>query len=140
MEERSFTSSKCATPGKGRILTGVFKSGAGKVKGWGALSKFLAAGFEVFHPGINVQPSVFIQKMKRFSPHVIILLCQGNVSSVKELIEEIKREELRSMVRIVLYGSSIKKSVRDEIHADAYAENEQELFDIVNEIMDETSL
>jgi len=138
MEEVSLTSLKGALTEKGRILTGVFKSEAEKVKGCGAFSKFLAAGFEVFHVGINVKSSVFIQQMKRFSPQVVILLCQGNINGVKQLIETIKEEGMRSMARIILYGININESVRDEVHADAYAENEKELFDIVNEIMSET--
>jgi len=138
MEEISFTSSKGTTLGKGRILTGVFKKETGKVRRCGIFSKFLAAGFEVFHVGINVQTSVFIQQMKKFSPQVLILLCQGNISSIKQLMEAIKEKEMRSMVRIILYGPGINESVRDEVHADAYAESEQELFDMVTEIVDET--
>jgi methanogenic corrinoid protein MtbC1 len=73
--------------------------------------------------------------MRKFSPHVLVLLCEGNIDGVKSLIEAIKEEEMRSMARIVLYGSNIDESVRDVVHADAFAENEQDLFDIVNEIV-----
>lgn len=140
MEEVSFTSSNGTTPGRGRILTGVFKSETGKARGGGVFSQFLAAGFEVFHLGTNVKISVFIREMNRFLPQVIILLCQGNITSIKKLIETIKEEGLRSMARIILYGPDIEESVRDEVHADAYAESEQELIDIVNEIVSYTSL
>ena len=140
MEEASFTPLRNSIPGRGRILTAVFKSGSKKVKKCGVFSKFLAAGFEVLHVGINVHTPVFIRQMKRFSPHVIILFCQGNISGIKELIEAIKGEGMRSMVRVIVYGSSIRESVRDEVHADACAENEQELLDMVNEIVNETFL
>lgn len=139
MEEVSFISSNGATPGGGRILTGVFKGETEKVKRCEVFSKFLAAGFRVFHLGINVEPSVFVQQIKRFSPHVIILLCQGNIAGIKRLIEAIKEEEMRSIARIIIYGPEIEESVRDEVHADAYAENKQELLDMVNEIVSETS-
>lgn len=135
MEKISLTSSSGANLGKGRILTGVFKSGTGKVKRCGVFSKFLAAGFEVFHLGINVPPSAFIRQIKIFSPQVLVLICQGSISGVKELIETIKEEEMRSMTRIILYGPDVGESVRDEVHADACAENEQELIDMVEEIM-----
>jgi len=135
MKEVSFTFSKHAGLGKCRILTGVFKSGAGKVKRCGVFSKFLAAGFEVFHLGINIHPYAFIRQIKIFSPHVLVLICQGGTDGVKELIEAIKEEEMRSMTRIILYGKDIEESVRDEVHADAYAESEQELIDMVKEIM-----
>jgi len=136
MEKVSFTPLNDAPSVKGKILTGVFKSGSGKAKRYRALSKFFAAGFEVLHVGINVKNALFIQEMKKFSPHALILLCQGNIDGV----EAIKEEEIRSMARIILYGSNIHESVRDEVHADAYAENEKDLFDIVNEVVREIFL
>jgi methanogenic corrinoid protein MtbC1 len=56
------------------------------------------------------------------------------------LIELIKEEDMRAMARIILYGPDIEETVRDEVHADAYAENEQDLFDMIDEIMAETFL
>lgn len=140
MEKVSFTPLNDAPSVKGKILTGVFKSGSGKAKRYRALSKFFAAGFEVLHVGINVKNALFIQEMKKFSPHVLVLICLGNIDGVKSLIAAIKEEEIRSMARIILYGSNIDESVRDEVHADAYAENEQDLFDIVNEVVREIFL
>jgi len=137
MEKISFTPLSDAVSLRGKILTGVFKSQSGKAKMCGAFSKFFTTGFEVFHVGINVHNSVFIQQMKKFSPQVIVLLCQGNIGGVKSLIDAIKEEEIRSMARIILYGSHIDESARDEVHADAYAESEQELFDMVSEIVSE---
>ncbi len=140
MEEISQQPSPGTSSGRGKILTGVFAGEGESVKDCEAFSKFLAAGFELYHVGINTHPAVVIQKMKRFSPQVLILLCQGNVDAMKELIEVIKREQLRSMVRIVLYGPSIGESVRDEVHADAFAESEQDLFDMVSEMVRESLL
>jgi len=140
MEKVSFTPLNDVPSVKGKILTGVFKSESGKVKRCRAFSKFFAAGFEVLHIGINVPHSVFIQQMKKFSPHVLVLVCQGNVDGIKELIETIKKEEMRSMARIILYGPKVSELVRDEVHADACAENEQDLFDMVNEMVREIFL
>lgn len=135
MEKTSFFPLHGARSAKGKILTGVFTCGSGKVKRCGTFSKFIATGFEVLHVGINVHNALFIKQMKKFSPHVLVLLCEGNIDGVKSLIEVIKEEEMRSMARIVLYGSNIDESARDIVHADAFAENEQDLFDIVNEIV-----
>ena len=135
MEKTYFPPLHDARSVKGKILTGVFTCGSGKVKRCGAFSKFFATGFEVLHVGINVHNALFIQQMRRFSPHVLVLLCEGNIDGVKSLIEAIKEEEMRSMARIVLYGSNIDESIRDVVHADAFAENENDLFDIVSEIV-----
>jgi methanogenic corrinoid protein MtbC1 len=142
MEDMSFTpsNSNSATSVRGKILTGVFKSGSGKPKRCSAFSKFFETGFEVLHVGINVPHSVFIQQMKKFYPHILVLVCQGNVDGIKELIETIKKEGMRSMARIILYGPKVSESVRDEVHADACAGNEQDLFDMVNEMVREIIL
>ena len=47
---------------------------------------------------------------------------------------------MRSMARIILYGPGIEESVRDEVHADAYAENELDLLDMIDEIMGDALL
>lgn len=142
MEDMSFTpsNSNSATSVRGKILTGVFKSGSGKPKRCSAFSKFFETGFEVLHVGINIPHSVFIQQMKKFYPHILVLVCQGNVDGIKELIETIKKEGMRSMARIILYGPKVSESVRDEVHADACAGNEQDLFDMVNEMVREIIL
>ena len=100
----------------------------------------LAQGYEVLHVGTNVKPLLLIQQMQKFTPQVIILICQGNIAYIKKLIELIKEEDMRAMARIILYGPDIEETVRDEVHADAYAENEQDLFDMIDGIMAETFL
>jgi len=120
-----------------RILSGVFKNDTAQVRRCDLFSPLLAQGYEVLHVGINVEPSRLIKQMQKFTPQVLILICQGNVGDIKQLIELIKEADMRSMVRIILYGPDIAETVRDEVHADAYAENEQELFDMVEEVMAE---
>ncbi len=135
MEKAPFINLKVVSLVKGRILTVVFRNNTDKIKINDVFSKFFAAGFEVMQLGINVKPSQFILLMKRFSPHVLIFLCQDNRDDIKELVEAIKKEGMRSRVRIILYDPEINESVRDEVHADACTDSEQELFDMVNEIM-----
>jgi methanogenic corrinoid protein MtbC1 len=127
-------------PYQGRILSGVFKNDKDKAKPCDLFSQLLAEGYEVLHMGNNVKPMFFINQMQKFSPQVIILICQGNIDCIKQLIEVIKDKDLRSMARIILYGPEVAEAVRDEVHADAYAANEQDLSDMVRAIMSETFL
>jgi methanogenic corrinoid protein MtbC1 len=138
MKEVFITCSDGSTLGQRRILSGVFKNDTAKVMRCDLFSHLLAQGYGVLHVGTNVEPALFIQQMQKFTPRVIILICQGKVDYIKQLIELIKEEDMRSMARIILYGPDIEGTVRDEVHADAYAENEQELLDMVDEIMTET--
>jgi len=140
MKEVSNTCSDGSTLVQRRILSGVFTSDTAKVRRCDLFSQLLAQGYEVLHVGTNVKPVLVIQQMQKFTPQVIVLICQGNVDYIKQLIELIKEEHMRSMARIILYGPDIEETVRDEVHADAYAENEQDLFAMVDEIMAETFL
>ena len=127
-------------PKQGRILSGVFKNDEEKAKRCDLFSQLLADGYEVLHMGNNVKPTIFIHQMQKISPQVIILICQGNINCIKHLIEVIRDKDLRSMARIILYGPEVEESVRDEVHADAYAANEQDLSDMVRTIVGETFL
>ena len=135
MKEVSITCSDGSTLVQRRILSGVFTNDAVKVRRCDLFAQLLAQGYEVLHVGTNVKPVLLIQQMQKFTPQVIILICQGNVDYIKQLIEFIKEEEMRSMARIILFGPDIEETVRDEVHADAYAENEQDLFDMIDEII-----
>lgn len=121
-----------------RILSGFFVNDAVQVKRCDLLSPLLAQGYEVLHVGTNVRPALLIKEMKKFTPQVLIFICQGNIGGIKQMIEIVKEENMRSMARIILYGPDVAETVRDEVHADAYADNEQELFDIIEEVMAET--
>ena len=140
MKEVSITCLDVSTLGQRRIISGVFTSDTAKVRGCDLFSQLLAQGYEVLHVGTNVKPALLMQQMQKFTPQVIILICQGNVDYIKQLIELVKEEDIRSMARIILYGPDTEETVRDEVHADAYAENEQDLFDMIDEIMAETFL
>jgi methanogenic corrinoid protein MtbC1 len=137
MKEVSITGSDGSTLVPRRILSGVFTNDAVKVRRCDLFAQLLAQGYEVLHVGTNVKPVLLIRQMQKFTPRVIILICQGNVAYIKQLIEFIKQEDMRSMARIILFGPDIEETVRDEVHADAYAENEQDLFDMIDEIMAE---
>jgi methanogenic corrinoid protein MtbC1 len=140
MKEVSITCSDGSALGQRKILSGVFTSDTAKVRRCDLFSQLLAQGYEVLHVGTNVKPALLMQQMQKFTPQVIILICQGNIACIKKLIELIKEEDMRAMARIILYGPDIEETVRDEVHADAYAENEQDLFDMIDEIMAETFL
>ena len=140
MKEVPIPCKESLTTKQGRILSGVFKNDEEKAKRCDLFSQLLADGYEVLHMGNNVKPTLFIHQMQKFSPQVIILICQGNIDYIKQLIGVIREKDLRSMARIILYGPEVEEAVRDEVHADAYAANEQDLCDMVCAIMNETFL
>ena len=140
MKEVPVPCQESSIPKQGRILSGVFKNDEDKAKRCDLFSQLLADGYEVLHMGNNVKPMLFINQIQKFSPQVIILICQGNIDCIKQLIEIMRDKDLRSMARIILYGPEVEEAVRDEVHADAYAANEQDLSDMIRAIMSETFL
>ena len=77
--------------------------------------------------------------MRKFSPHALILFCQSNTACIEKLIQTIKEVGMRSRIRIIIYGPNSNEITRDRVHADACANDEQELLDIVNEILSNSS-
>jgi len=140
MKEVSITRSDGSTLAQRRILSADFTTNTATARRCDLFPQLLAQGYEVLHVGTNVKPVLVIQQMQKFTPQVIVLICQGNVDHIKQLIELIKEEDMRSMARIILYGLDIEETVRDEVHADAYADDVQDLFDMVGEIMGGTVL
>jgi methanogenic corrinoid protein MtbC1 len=139
MEKVSLPNTKETNPIKGRILMGIFSSSLQKERKNAVITSLLNAGLEAVTLGLNVNPFQYIQLMRKFSPHVLILFCQSNTACIEKLIQTIKEVGMRSRIRIIIYGSNINEITRDEVHADACANDEQELLDMVNEILSNPS-
>lgn len=122
-------------PMKGRILMGIFSNRLQNERKDVVITSLLNTGFETVTLGLNVNPSQYIQIMRKFSPHVLILFCQSNTACIEKLIQTIKEDGMRSRIRIIIYGPNINELTRDAVHADACANEEQELLDMVNEIL-----
>ena len=126
-------------PIKGRILMGIFSNSLQNERNDAVINSLLNTGLETVTLGLNVKPSQYIQIMRKFSPHVLILFCQSNTVCIEKLIQTIKEVGMRSRIRIIIYGPYINEITRDQVHADACANDEQELFDIVKEIVSNPS-
>ena len=138
MDQIFSSKTKEITPIKGRILMGIsnnLQDDAGEA----VITNLLRAGFEALALGADLNPSQYIKALRKFSPQVLILFWANNTSYIKKLIQAIKQVGMRSRLRIVVYGPDIKEITRDEVHADACANDKQELLDIVNEILSNPS-
>jgi methanogenic corrinoid protein MtbC1 len=126
---------KEAIPIKRKIIMGTFSNNPRYSIRDNIIINFLNAEFEVLILGLNVKPSQYVHIMRKFFPQILILFCQSNTDGVRELIQVIKQAGLRSRIRIILFDPNINEIIRDEVHADACANDGQKLLDIVNEIL-----
>ena len=129
---------KESTPIKGRIMIGISNSLQNDSRD-AVISNLLKTGFEALTLELDLNPSQYIKIMRKFLPQVLILFWKSNTGYIKELIHTIKKVGMRARIRIVIFGPDIKEITRDEVHADACANNTQELLDIVNEILSNPS-
>lgn len=84
-----------------------------------------ANGFEVIDLGVDVSAKRIIQTLKETGARFLglSLLLSSMVSSLKEVIESVDRAGLRDSVRIIIGGACTSDQLREELGADAYAED-----------------
>ncbi|MCS7280161.1 MAG: cobalamin-dependent protein [Desulfobacterota bacterium] len=82
-------------------------------------------GYEVYDLGVDVPPSVFVEKIKEVKPQVVGLsgFLTLAFDSMKRTVEEIKKHGLRESVKIMIGGGQIDEKVKEYVGADAYGKD-----------------
>jgi len=88
-------------------------------------SMLTAAGFEVIDLGTDVPVEKFVEAVKQHKPDILCMsaLLTTTIPVQEEVIEALKKENLRDRVKVMVGGSPVTQSWADEIGADGYAEN-----------------
>ncbi len=81
-----------------------------------------AAGFEVIDLGINVKGNDFLKAVKEHRPDVLAMsaLLTTTAMEQKNVIEGLKKENLRDKVKVIVGGSPINQEFSESIGADGY--------------------
>jgi methylmalonyl-CoA mutase cobalamin-binding domain/chain len=84
-----------------------------------------ATGFEVYDLGVDVEPEVFIEKIKEKEAQILGLsaLLTTTILEMKTVIEKLKKAGIRDKVKVLLGGNAVTKEFAKEIGADAAALN-----------------
>jgi methanogenic corrinoid protein MtbC1 len=84
-----------------------------------------ATGFEVYDLGVDVDPEVFIKKIKETGAQILGLsaLLTTTILEMKTVIEQLKKAGIRNKVKVLLGGNAVTKEFAKEIGADAAALN-----------------
>ncbi|AOY74765.1 cobalamin B12-binding domain-containing protein [Clostridium formicaceticum] len=87
-----------------------------------------AAGFEVYDIGIDQSADAFLEKVKEVKPQIIGMsgVLTLAIDSMKNIIDEIKKEGLRDDVKIIIGGNPVTKEACEHVGADAFTTNAAE--------------
>lgn len=79
-----------------------------------------STGFIVYDLGVNVKPQQFIDKIVETDSNILLLSALTTTTSLamKEVIEELKKLNMREKIKIVVGGVSVNKEFAQEIGAD----------------------
>lgn len=81
-----------------------------------------ASGFEVIDLGINVKGDEFLKAVKEHNPDMVAMsaLLTTTMMEQKNVIDGLKKENLRSKVKVIVGGSPINQEFAESIGADGY--------------------
>lgn len=96
------------------------------------------SGIKVHDLGVDVPIELWIQKIKELKPDIVGLSClmAASLSSMRNVIQEIEKRNLRDQVKIIVGGGALSKTAAEQIGADAYAYDAMDALKIVNEFLD----
>lgn len=97
-----------------------------------------AAGFDVYDLGENVPVETFIRKVKELKPDLLGLsaLMTTTVTCQRDVIEQLKAENLRGGVKVIVGGAPTTPKWAEEIGADGWAENASVAVQKVKELLE----
>ncbi|HBC95808.1 MAG TPA: cobalamin-binding protein [Clostridium sp.] len=87
-----------------------------------------AAGFEVYDIGIDQSASAFIGKIREVHPQIVGMsgVLTLAIDSMKQIIDEFKKENIRDKIKIVIGGNAVTKEACEYVGADSYNTNAAE--------------
>jgi methylmalonyl-CoA mutase cobalamin-binding domain/chain len=122
---------------KGKIVIGTVQGDVHDIGKNIVKTILMASGFSIEDLGVDVPPEKFIEAIKQ--PEVSILglsaLLTIAIDSVMELINLIKKENLRSKVKIIVGGSAFNEDVVKNLDVDAYGKDPQEAVNICQKFL-----
>jgi len=81
-----------------------------------------SAGFEIIDLGKDVSTEKFVEAVKESKPHIVGLSALMTTSMIKQrdIVEALKKENIRSGVKVVVGGAPTSQEWAEEIGSDAY--------------------
>jgi len=96
-----------------------------------------ASGFEIVDLGINVKGEEFLKAVKEHNPDIVAMsaLLTTTIMEQKNVIDGLKKENLRSKVKVIVGGSPINQEFAESIGADGYGSTAPEGVRVVKSLL-----
>lgn len=100
-------------------------------------SMLFAAGFEVIDQGKDVPVEEFVNAVKKHNPDILGLsaLLTTTLPVQKDVIEALKKHNLRSKVKVIIGGAPASAEWAKEIGADGYAEDATKAVEVAKKLL-----
>ncbi len=82
-----------------------------------------SAGFKVIDLGVNVPTEKFVNAVKEHRPLALGMSCllTSTEGELGKVIQELKRQNMREKVKVIIGGAALSERVAGDISADAFA-------------------
>ena len=94
-------------------------------------------GFECWDLGADVQPSVFVEKIREVDANIVGLsaLMTTTMPGQKDVIDALKEAGLRDKVKVLIGGAPVSQQWADKIGADGYAKDAVEAPKVAKQLL-----
>lgn len=122
----------------GRVLIGTVEGDIHDIGKNIVASVLKASGFEVHDLGKDVSAQTFIDKVREMRPDVVgaSALLTTTMPMQEEIIKALRKENLRSGVKVIVGGAPCSSEWAQKIGADGYAEDAIEAVNLVKTLLD----
>jgi methylmalonyl-CoA mutase cobalamin-binding domain/chain len=119
---------KADTKTKGIIVIGTVKGDVHDIGKNIVKTILMASGFHVKDLGVDVPAEKFVESVKNQNVKILGLsaLLTIAIDSVEELIEILKKENLRDNVKIIIGGSAFNENIAKNLDVDAFGNDPME--------------
>ena len=94
------------------------------------------AGFQIMDLGVDVKPDAFVEAVKNGAGVVALsALLTTTMPAMKDTIEALKAEGVRSRVKVMIGGAPVTQNYADEISADGYSPDAASAVDKAKELL-----
>jgi len=111
--------------GSGTVILGTVEGDMHDIGKSVVNAMLIAEGFDVTDLGVDVRDQVFVDKTKEVKPHILGLSAPMTTTRTKQkdVIEALKRAQLRNAVKVMVGGATVTPEWAAEIAADGYGED-----------------
>jgi corrinoid protein of di/trimethylamine methyltransferase len=126
-----------ATQCKGKVVIGTVAGDIHTIGKDMVSTLLFASGFDVVDLGVDVSSEKFIGAVRDEKADILAMsaLLTTTIAELREVIENLKEQDLRDRVKVIVGGAPVNKEFAESIGADAYGETAVEGVEIAEKLL-----